>query len=53
MSEKRLYRSMTMRQLVRTLSKLRVQEISGNRILFPLTKAQREIFEAFDIEPPM
>jgi transposase len=53
MSEKRLYRSMTMRQLMRTLSKLRVQEISGNRILFPLTKAQREIFEAFDIEPPM
>jgi len=53
MNEKRLYRSMTMQQLIRTLSKLRVQEISGDRIMFPLTKAQREIFEAFDINPPM
>lgn len=53
MTKKKLYDSMTMRQLIRTLSKLRLHEIGGIRILAPTTKEQRRIFEAFDVEPPV
>ena len=52
MTKTALYRKMTMRQLVLTLSKLRVQYIKGTRVLFPLTKTQREIFEIFDVAIP-
>jgi hypothetical protein len=53
MMEKRLYRSMTMKKLIRSLSKLRVQEISGNRIVYPASKEQRAIFDAFDVDIPV
>jgi transposase len=52
MMEKRMYRSMTMKQLIRSLSKLRVQEIEGNRIIYPASKEQRTIFDAFDVDIP-
>jgi transposase len=52
MSEKSLYRSMTMRQMIRILSKLRTQTIGKTRIVYPVTKEQRIIFEAFNIDPP-
>ena len=52
MMEKGLYIKMTMRNLVHTLSALRVHYINGTKILFPVTKAQNDIFKAFDIDPP-
>jgi hypothetical protein len=47
-----LYMKMTMAKLILILEKLKVQHISGNRILFPLTKEQKDIFDAFGIEYP-
>jgi transposase len=49
MMEKELYKSMTMKKMIMTLSKLRVQQIKGKRILFPATKEQNDIFKAFGI----
>ena len=45
-----LYKKYTMKQLLRVLSKHRVQEINGNQIRFTPTKQQREIYEAFGIK---
>ena len=53
MSDKKLYSTMTMKKMILTLSKLRVQKINGYRILFPLTKDQKDIFKAFDIVQPL
>jgi transposase len=53
MLDKGLYKQMTMKKLLMTLTKLRIQEINGARILFPLTKVQKEIYKAFGIEEPV
>ena len=53
MTETGLYRSMTMKQMLRKLSKLRVQEISGNRVVYPATKEQKAILEAFGVDVPL
>jgi len=53
MSDKDLYRQMTMKKLIMTLAKLRIQEINGHSILFPLTKEQKEIFKAFNVADPV
>lgn len=53
MSEKRLYRNMTMQQMIRRLSKLRAVYIAGSRVVYPVTKEQRQIFDAFGVHPPM
>jgi transposase len=53
MMDKGLYDKMTMRQLMRIMSKHRVQLIDGKRIVYPVTKMQKEIYEAFDVSPPM
>ena len=53
MSDKMLYREMTMKKLILTLSKLKLQIVKGARVLFPVTKAQREIYEAFGIKAPV
>lgn len=53
MSDKKLYSTMTMKKMILTLSKLRVQNINGYRILFPLTKDQKDIYKAFDIIQPV
>jgi hypothetical protein len=42
-----------MKKLIMTLAKLRVQEINGNRILFPLTKEQKAIFKSFELVDPV
>lgn len=47
MLEKDLYKKMTMKKLLMTMSKLRVQIVNGTRILFPLTKDQKGIYKAF------
>ena len=53
MLENGLYKSMTMKDLIKTMEKLRTQLIDGRRILFPLTKRQKEIYKAFDVPIPM
>jgi hypothetical protein len=53
MSERNLYARMTMRKLILALSKLKLQVVNGVRILLPLSKEQRDIYEAFDIKEPV
>jgi transposase len=53
MVEKKLYKKMTMKELLRCLDKQKAQYISGTRILYPETKAQRDIYAAFDLMPPV
>jgi transposase len=53
MMDQKLYGKMTMKKLILTLSKLRLQTVNGVRILFPLTKEQRLIFDAFHVEYPV
>jgi len=53
MLDKGLYKNMTMKKLLLVLSKLRVQHVSGQRILYPLTKEQKVIYKAFDVMPPV
>ena len=52
MSDNNMYRDMTMKQLILTLSMLRVQTINEERILYPVTKDQRTIFKAFGLDNP-
>ncbi|CEJ07921.1 Hypothetical protein DEACI_2393 [Acididesulfobacillus acetoxydans] len=53
MLEKDLYKKMTMKKLLITLSKLRIQVVNGTRILFPLTKNQSTIYKAFNVKEPV
>jgi hypothetical protein len=53
MLDKDLYKTMTLKKLLLILSKLRVQHISGQRILFPLTKEQKAIYKAFAVKEPV
>ena len=53
MMDKCLYKKMSMKKLIMVLSKLKLQFVKGVRVLFPLTKEQRGIYEAFDIQEPM
>ena len=53
MVDKKLYSKMTMKKLILTLSRLRLQTVNGVRVLFPVTKEQRLIYEAFDINEPV
>jgi transposase len=48
-----MYKKWTLKELIRQLEKLHVQYISGNRILFPLTKSQKEIFRNFGVDLPV
>jgi transposase len=52
MAEKDLYKDMTMKELLMILRKLRIQYINNIRILFPVSKAQKHIFESFSIPLP-
>jgi len=38
MAAHKLYKTMTMKELIRTMEKLRTQVIDGRRSLFPMTK---------------
>lgn len=53
MLDKNLYKKMTMKEMLMILKKLRVQYVNGHRILFPLTKEQKTIFDAFSLKEPM
>jgi len=48
-----MYDKMTMRKMIRTLTRHRVQTIGGERIIYPVTKTQREIYEAFGVCVPV
>ena len=50
MSDKNLYRTLTMKKLFKSLESLRVQYIKGNCIIFPVSKIQKAIFDAFGLE---
>ena len=52
MSEKKLYDEMTFNKLLIILSKLKAATINGTRILRPMTKEQKLIFESFGIKLP-
>lgn len=47
-----LYKKYTMREMLNLLAKLRVQDIKDKRILFPVSKEQRLVYAAFDIDLP-
>jgi len=53
MLDKDLYKKMTMKKLLLILAKLKMQMVKGVRILFPLTKVQRSIFEAIGVPLPV
>jgi hypothetical protein len=53
MLEKGLYKTMTKLELIRCMEKLRVQYIKGDRILFPVSKIQKIILDAFGIKYPL
>jgi len=52
MVQKNMYRKKTLKEVVLTMKKLRVQTISGEKILFPVTAEQRRILDSFDIKLP-
>jgi transposase len=52
MDKKQLYKRWTFERLMIVLAKLKVFTVSGNRILRPLTKEQKDIFDAFGLVQP-
>ena len=53
MSEENMYKSITLKQLLHALSRHRIQEINGTRIIYPATKCQRNIYKVFKVEEPV
>jgi transposase len=53
MTVKKLYKQMTLKELIRKMEQLRVQYISSARIVFPLTKIQKTILDAFGFDYPV
>ena len=49
MANRGLYKIHTMKSLMKVLSKRRAQNIGNERIVYPLTKEQRDIFDAFGL----
>jgi hypothetical protein len=48
-----MYRSYTMRELLKTVNKLRIQDVKGQSIINPVTKEQRLIYEVFELNLPV
>ena len=53
MSDNDMYKKSTMKQLLHTLSRHRIQEINGTRVIYPATKEQKEIYKAFNVSEPV
>jgi len=53
MSDESMYKKMTLKQLLHVLSRHRIQQINGTRIIYPATKEQRNIYKAFNVEEPV
>jgi len=45
MSDENLYKNMTLKKLLHTLPRHRIQEVDGTRIIYPATKEQRKIIK--------
>jgi transposase len=52
MKERNLFKHMTFDRLILTLAKLKSATVNGKTILRPVTKTQKDIFDAFDIHLP-
>ncbi|KAF0193392.1 MAG: hypothetical protein FD169_2536 [Bacillota bacterium] len=48
-----MYKKMTLKQLLHMLSRHRIQQINGTRIIYTATKEQRNIYKAFNVEEPV
>jgi transposase len=53
MLEKKLYADMTLKEMLLILKAQRIQYINEHRIVFPTTKKQRLIYEAFGFREPV
>jgi transposase len=53
MSDNDMYERASLKKMIKTMERLRVQYINGHRILFPLTAEHKAIFKAFNIHHPM
>jgi hypothetical protein len=53
MTDKKLYSKMTLKKLILILQKLKIQFVNGVRVMFPLTKEQKDIFQAFGFLIPV
>jgi transposase len=53
MLKKELYKNMTKLELIRYMEKFRVQYIKSDRILFPISRIQKTILDAFGIKYPL
>jgi transposase len=53
MSDADMYEHTSLKKLIKTLERLRVQYVNGHRILFPLTAEHKTIFKAFNIQHPL
>jgi hypothetical protein len=52
MKDRQLYKSMTFERLFLTLAKLKSVSIGGRCFLHPLTKQQKDLFNAFEMPLP-
>jgi hypothetical protein len=48
-----MYETMTLKKLLKTLERFRVQYINGKKIIYPLTTEQKNIFDVFSVPYPM
>lgn len=53
MSANNMYEYTTLAKMIKTLERLRVQYVNGDRILFPLTAEQKSIFKTFGVDLPL
>ena len=53
MSDNNMYEKTSLKKMLKSLERLRIQYINGDRILFPATKEQKEIFKAFGFPVPV
>ena len=53
MADNNMYEHMTLKKLMKTLERFRVQYINDKKIFFPLTSEQKDIFSAFGVPYPL
>jgi hypothetical protein len=53
MNDKKLYKLMTMDELLITMSRLRIAYVNEVRFIRPITKMQKYILDAFAVESPV
>jgi len=53
MAANNMYESYTVAKMLKTLERLRVQYINGDRIILPLTAEQKSIYKAFGVAMPV